>query len=376
MPPRKPAPKPPTAPTHAPYAPLFMVVIVALLTIALLLVWRELPTGSKPLPEAPIGDVKPVPAASTSTEQVACEAARGKWVECGNPCHGKPGDVCITKCEPQCLCGGIAGWMCPKDLTCTDYVPEAGVPDALGVCRAKPVVVVPTGVLTAGMICDDLSFICVDEEVKGSTLNNPFVVTGSGFAFENTINWRVLDGNERLLVEGFTTATATAEVGMLGDFEIRAFMLQVPTTPTGTLEIFEYSAKDGSPIHVVRIPVKLPQSTMTVKVYGASRNECETGGPITLVVPFSSLPIEATLRAQLLDPGRTNIPMGTKLESLSVSKGTATVIYSPELENYGGGSCYVQAIRSQIETTLKQFSSIKNVVISVVGKTAAETLQP
>lgn len=355
MPPNKTAPKVKTIPAHAPYAPLFMVVIVALLTIALLLVWRELPTGSKPLPAAPIGDVKPVPAASTSTEQVACESARGKWVECGDPCHGKPGDVCITKCEPQCLCGGIAGWMCPANLACTDYEPSATTPDALGVCRTKPAEK-PVALLE----------ITLDKDLSNGLLTSPFEVTGSVGATSTSAKWQLVDAYGVSLESGMVRSDDE------GKFTLRSFILTVPTTSTGTLEIGD-----------TKIPVRLPQQAMTVKYYLTPYevgNDCSKVSEDTQSVVRTNLPIEATLRELLvaeLGPGDTTaIPDGTSLVSLKVSGGTATVVFSEELQNYGGGSCNVQAIRAQIEQTLKQFSSIKNVVISVIGKTAAETLQP
>jgi len=40
-----------------------------------------------------------------------------------------------------------------------------------------------------------------------------------------------------------------------------------------------------------------------------------------------------------------------------------------------GGSCRVSAIRAQIIETLKQFSTVKNVVISINGRTE-DILQP
>jgi hypothetical protein len=361
-----------------------MVVIVALLTVGLLLIWRELPMGPQPKPPTSVTDVKPVPATPASAEQKACEAARGKWVECGNPCHGKPGEVCITSCEPQCLCGGIAGWMCPENQTCTDYEPSAGTPDALGVCRSRAAVPAPSEPVRerpSGMLCDDLNFICVDDEVKDSTLASPFTVKGSGIAFENTINWRLLDGKGQKLEEGFVTADAP-DIGQAGDFEIRAFMLNVPTTSTGTLEVLEYSAKDGEPIHKVEIPVQLPRTTMTARIFLAGYNtECTANKSADVTIVRSNLPVEASLRTLLaadrrMGEGLNVIPEGTQLVSLKVSGGTATVSFSPELQNYGGGSCNVEAIRGQIEQTLKQFSTVKNVVISVVGKTPEETLQP
>ena len=49
--------------------------------------------------------------------------------------------------------------------------------------------------------------------------------------------------------------------------------------------------------------------------------------------------------------------------------------FSRELNDGVAGSCKVMAIRSQITQTLKQFSEIKGVVISVDGE-AEEVLQP
>lgn len=370
-------------PSHAPFSIVFMVAIVAMLTVALLLIWRELPIGSKPAPKA---DPTPVVTAPASPKQTACEAAGGTWTECGNPCHGKPGEVCITSCEAQCLCGGADGWMCPENQVCTDYEQPEGATEAIGVCRDKPAEPpAPTGPVRErpqGMICDDLNFLCVYEAAKDSTLTNPFTVDGSGIAFENTVSWRLLDANGVVLETGFTTADAP-DIGRPGDFQIRGFILSVPQTATGTLEIFESSAKDGKPIHVLSVPVLLPRTTMTSRVFlraVPTETDCSVVNQLELTVPRSNLPVETALRLLLkmgeLRPEQTAIPKGTRLESLAVSGGTANVVLSPELEDYGGGSCNVQAIRAQIETTLKQFSSIRNVEISVPGKPAEETLQP
>jgi hypothetical protein len=369
---------------HAPFGVMLMVAIVALLTIALLLVWREIPVGTRSNP-APTSDV-PVVTAPVSSDQTTCEAGGGKWTECGNPCQEKDGEVCVTVCEPQCLCGGVDDWQCPADQTCTDYDSAQGVAGTIGICRSKPAEPPePTGPvreLPDGMICDELNFTCVYEGVKESTLSNPFTVDGSGIAFENTINWRLLDADGNVLESGFATTDA-ADIGQPGDFQIRSFLLTVPKTSTGTLEVFESSAKDGTPIHVVSVPVIFSRLTMMSRIFLRAFSDdadCSLVNQLEVSVPRSGLPVETSLSLLLkmgeLQPEQTVIPNGTRLESLSVSGGTANVVLSPELESYGGGSCNVQAIRSQIETTLKQFSSVRNVVISVIGKTPEETLQP
>lgn len=384
-----PSPKTKGSTSDAGYRLSGFLIIVVFASLGLVWLWLQLPKKNDvPKPSAPIVNAPVEPA---NPQKTACEAARGKWVDCGNPCHGKPGEVCTAVCEPQCLCGGIAGFGCPKDLVCADYEPGPQVPDALGVCRkevSKPdpkpeaIPATPVRERPSGMICDDRNFICVEGSTSGTLLASPFIVKGSGIAFENTINYRLVDGNGMKLVEGFVTAD-TPDVGQAGDFEIRDFMLFAPKTVTGTLEVFEYSAKDGSPIHIVKIPVRLPTATMNTKFFmpSGSTTDCADVVPVELEVARSTLPVETALRTMLLvgptmSSKRTAIPVSTKLVSLKVSNGTATVVLSPELGNYGGGSCNVGAIRSQIETTLKQFSSVKNVVIIQQGKTAEETLQP
>ncbi len=363
-------------------------IIIIFASLGLVWLWLQLPKRTEPPVARPPVVSEPAVPITTNPEKTACEAARGKWVDCGNPCHGKPGEICTTVCEAQCLCGGIAGFGCPANKVCTDYEPSASTPDALGVCREKssepitPPVVQSLRDRPEGMTCDELNFICVDPSFAKNALTSPFVAEGTGTAFENTINWRLLDGYGGVLEKGFTMANAP-DIGQAGLFEIRAFLLQVPKTSTGTLEVLEYSAKDGSPTHIARIPVSLPTTSMKTKFYmpSGSTTDCSEMTSIELDVTRSALPVETALRALLavgptMSSKQSAIPPNTQLVSLVVSGGTATVVLSPELGNYGGGSCNVAAIRAQIEQTLKQFSSVRNVVISQQGKTSEETLQP
>ena len=73
----------------------------------------------------------------------------------------------------------------------------------------------------------------------------------------------------------------------------------------------------------------------------------------------------------------TSINDGVLLQSLMIGmeSGTAWADFNEQLEYQVGGSCRVSAIRAQIEQTLKQFSTIKNVVISIDGRTE-DILQP
>jgi len=64
-----------------------------------------------------------------------------------------------------------------------------------------------------------------------------------------------------------------------------------------------------------------------------------------------------------------------KVQNLTIENGVAKVDFSEQLEEGAGGSCRGAAIVSQINATLKQFDSVKDVIISINGRTE-DILQP
>jgi hypothetical protein len=71
----------------------------------------------------------------------------------------------------------------------------------------------------------------------------------------------------------------------------------------------------------------------------------------------------------------TNINSGVKIQKLTIQDGVAKVDFNDRLEYQIGGACKVTAIRAQIEETLKQFSTVSKVIISINGRTE-DILQP
>ena len=71
----------------------------------------------------------------------------------------------------------------------------------------------------------------------------------------------------------------------------------------------------------------------------------------------------------------TSINEGVKIQSLTITDGTAKVDFDEQLQFQVGGSCKVSAIRAEITETLKQFSTVKSVIISIDGRTE-DILQP
>lgn len=81
--------------------------------------------------------------------------------------------------------------------------------------------------------------------------DNKIVVRGQARVFEATIQYEFEDGHN-ILDEGFTTASEGAPGW--GDFEITIEFDEVANN-TGTIILFEESAKDGSRLHEIMIPV-------------------------------------------------------------------------------------------------------------------------
>lgn len=87
---------------------------------------------------------------------------------------------------------------------------------------------------------------------SGDKIKSGFVVKGNARTFESNVAIRLYDSFGNVLTETFTLANAP-DVGQFGPFE--KMINYVTESQTGTLEVFQYSAKDGSQIDIVTVPV-------------------------------------------------------------------------------------------------------------------------
>ncbi|MFH1392074.1 MAG: GerMN domain-containing protein [bacterium] len=120
------------------------------------------------------------------------------------------------------------------------------------------------------------------------------------------------------------------------------------------------------------------QETTEIKIYllKPDNQDCSSVQEITKIIPKTEAVATATINKLLEQVEDTAIPAGTKLLSLQIKDSIAIAEFSKELQNYGGGSCRVAAIRAQIENTLKQFPTVNQVIISIEGMSPEEVLQP
>jgi nucleoid-associated protein YgaU len=83
-------------------------------------------------------------------------------------------------------------------------------------------------------------------------VDEPVAVCGVGTGFEATFAARVRDANGNELAQATITAGGT---GIWGNFHALLALGGVPPTPQGTLEVFEFSANDGSEINKITVPI-------------------------------------------------------------------------------------------------------------------------
>ncbi|MBU5594306.1 Gmad2 immunoglobulin-like domain-containing protein [Amphibacillus sp. MSJ-3] len=89
------------------------------------------------------------------------------------------------------------------------------------------------------------------QPAPNSELDHEFTVIGQARVFEATIQYEFKDGDE-IIDKGFVTASQGAPDW--GDFEIN-FQFDELTNPPATIIIYEESAKDGSRLYELSIPV-------------------------------------------------------------------------------------------------------------------------
>jgi len=101
---------------------------------------------------------------------------------------------------------------------------------------------------------DQLPAILVQSPGIGERVSSPVTISGSADVFEAVVSIAILDEHRHTVASSFTMATCGT--GCRGSYatDVR---YHVGTRQPGTIRVYEVSAKDGSPLHVVEIPVIL-----------------------------------------------------------------------------------------------------------------------
>jgi len=226
--------------------------------------------------------------------------------------------------------------------------------------------------------------------VVSSPLKITGMVKGNGWTgFEGQVGTvKLFDESNNELGMGILTASADW-MQLPTPFETTIFF-DYPGDGNGKLVFYNDNASgEAERDRTFTLPVKLAKSSaeiMEVKVFFPMEGDnldCAKVLPLTRVVPKSEGVARVALEELLKGPGGlektagffTSINEGVVVQAIAINNGVATVDFNQKLQDGVAGSCNVTAIRAQITQTLKQFSTVTSVVISINGK-SEDILQP
>ena len=113
-------------------------------------------------------------------------------------------------------------------------------------------------------------FIQIKLPQKNTVIENPVLISGKANVFEANVRVRILDDNKNILADDFITADGWMDKLYLFKKEID---YKMPQTENGLIEIFEESAKDGSDLHKIEIPVVFGENEDVFSDWEVYRNE-------------------------------------------------------------------------------------------------------
>ena len=154
--------------------------------------------------------------------------------------------------ERLAISGGVANYSSPRELT------EAGLAQIVYTLTQFPTV---ESVEIDGRRYTRLDFedhtpaILVESPLPFETVASPLRVTGTANTFEATFSYELTDTDRLIVDENFVTATSGT--GTRGTFDFTTKPYTVPFDGVGSLIVFELSAKDGSRINLVEIPLRM-----------------------------------------------------------------------------------------------------------------------
>lgn len=116
----------------------------------------------------------------------------------------------------------------------------------------KPTAIAPNGELASPTptTTSELN-VTVISPTAGQTVSSPIAVNGLERTFEQNVAWRLLDKDGNQVESGFTTGNAP-DLGIFGPY---SFTITTDIKGSAEIWVFEYSAKDGEIINLVKVPV-------------------------------------------------------------------------------------------------------------------------
>ncbi len=230
--------------------------------------------------------------------------------------------------------------------------------------------------------------IRVSTPAPNADVYSPLEIRGEArghWFFEGSFPVRILDSKGKEL--GSAVAQSTAD-WMTDDFIPFEASLKFSTPEaSGPLTlVLEKDNPSGLPQNAdsMKIPLQFHDNYNWVKVFFQNEKknpnviDCSRVFPVLRSVPKSEKAIARAALGHLIGgPDEVEIsygyfsaiPADAGINKLTIANGVAYADFNDRFNFQVGGACQIQTIRAQVEETLKQFPSVKSVVISVNGQT-------
>jgi immunoglobulin-like protein involved in spore germination len=95
--------------------------------------------------------------------------------------------------------------------------------------------------------------ITVSAPLANTRITTPVTISGDASVFEAALQWRIVDGGGKVIVQGIATASAGAPAR--GTFSVTASFPPPATDTIGAIEVYDRSPKDGTIDELVSVPV-------------------------------------------------------------------------------------------------------------------------
>ncbi len=234
--------------------------------------------------------------------------------------------------------------------------------------------------------------IKVTKPLPNEIVSSPIEIEGEArgsWFFEASFPVQLLDENGEIVGQGIAQAQSDwmttdfvpfkAEIGFPPNLSGKGILVFKKDNPSGLPENYEeirvqviFQSVEATTIKIFLNNDKLDPEFSCNKVFPVEREVVKTQA-----VARASLEelLKGPTEKEKAEGFFTNINLGVKIQKLTIENGVAKVDFDEQLEFQVGGSCKVAAIRSQITQTLKQFSTVNEVIISINGRTE-DILQP
>lgn len=244
-----------------------------------------------------------------------------------------------------------------------------------------------------GNVLEKTDLIHLTNPLPNQTIKSPLVVTGEArgpWYFEASFPVKLYDENNNLIAQAIAQAQGN---WMTEDFvPFKAVLnFDIYTSTSGVL-VLKKDNPSGLPANddELQIPVAFDKKMETVKVKAYFNNSkldpevsCNKVFPVEREVPKTTAVARAALEELFQGVTETeknagfftSLNTGVKIQSLTIEDKVAKVDFNDQLGWAVGGSCRTAAIQAQIIQTLKQFSTVNEVIISINGQTK-DILQP